>query len=49
MTPFTPTKRQNMIAWLAARCDDPHYGQLFVYDFPETTTRVRSNPDRQPD
>jgi hypothetical protein len=35
MTPFTPTKRQNMIAWLAARCDDPHYGQLFVYDFPK--------------
>ena len=28
MTPFTPTKRQNMIAWLAARCDDPHYGAI---------------------
>jgi hypothetical protein len=35
MTPFTPTKRQNMIAWLAARCDDPHYGQLFAYNFPK--------------
>jgi uncharacterized protein len=24
-----------MIAWLAARCDPPHYGELIVYDFPK--------------
>src|SRR5262249_56527092 len=28
-------RRQNMIAWLAARCDPPHYGELIVYDFPK--------------
>lgn len=33
--PFTPARKQNMIAWLAARCDEPHYGQLLVYKFPK--------------
>jgi len=28
MTPFTPQKRDNMIAWLAARCDFPDYGRM---------------------
>src|SRR5262249_45517533 len=28
-------RRQNMIAWLAARCDPPHYGELIVYEFPK--------------
>ena len=27
MTPFTPQNRDNMIAWLAARCDFPDYGK----------------------
>lgn len=35
MTLFTPAKRQNMIAWMAARCDAPHYGQLILYKFPK--------------
>ena len=26
---------QNMIAWLAARCDPPDYGKLIVYEFPK--------------
>lgn len=35
MTPFAPARRENMIAWMAARCDEPNYGQLVVYNFPK--------------
>ena len=35
MQPFTPRNRQNMIAWMAARCDEPNYGQLVQYEFPK--------------
>jgi len=35
LLPFTPSKRDNMSAWLAARCDAPHYGKLIVYNFPK--------------
>jgi uncharacterized protein len=35
MLPMVPSKRQNMIAWLAARCDQPDYGRLIVYEFPK--------------
>jgi uncharacterized protein len=35
MLPMVPAQRQNMIAWLAARCDRPHYGKLIVYEFPK--------------
>ena len=38
MLPFTPTGRTNLIAWFAARCDLPQYGQLIVYRFPESRT-----------
>jgi uncharacterized membrane protein (UPF0182 family) len=31
MLPFTPSKKANMIAWLAARSDMPNYGDLLVY------------------
>jgi hypothetical protein len=31
MLPFTPAKKDNMIGWLAARSDLPHYGNLLVY------------------
>ena len=31
MLPFVPSKKDNMIAWLAARCDLPNYGNLIVY------------------
>jgi hypothetical protein len=34
--PFTPAKRNNLIGWMAGRSDDPHYGDLVVYDFPKT-------------
>jgi uncharacterized membrane protein (UPF0182 family) len=35
MTPFTPSNKDNMIAWLAARCDLPNYGNLLVYKLPK--------------
>jgi len=35
MLPMVPSQRENMIAWLAARCDPPHYGNLIVYEFPK--------------
>jgi uncharacterized protein len=35
MLPMTPSRRENMIAWLAARCDLPEYGKLIVYEFPK--------------
>jgi uncharacterized membrane protein (UPF0182 family) len=35
MLPMTPNRRDNMIAWLAARCDPPDYGKLIVYEFPK--------------
>jgi hypothetical protein len=35
MLPMVPTQRENMIAWLAARCDPPDYGKVVVYEFPK--------------
>ena len=35
MLPMVPSKRENMIAWLAARCDGADYGKLLVYTFPK--------------
>ena len=35
MTPFTPQKRNNMISWLAARCDFPEYGKMLFYELPK--------------
>ena len=35
MLPMVPSQRENMIAWLAARCDPPDYGKLIVYEFPK--------------
>jgi uncharacterized protein len=32
---FNPSRRDNMIAWLAARSDPPNYGRLIVYNFPK--------------
>jgi len=31
MTPVTPSNRDNMIAWIAARSDFPGYGEMIVY------------------
>jgi hypothetical protein len=35
LLPFTPNKRDNMQAWLAARSDPPHYGKLTALEFPK--------------
>jgi len=35
LTLFNPSRRDNMIAWLAARSDPPSYGRLVVYNFPK--------------
>jgi hypothetical protein len=33
MLPMVPNKRDNMIAWLAARCDGANYGKVIEYAF----------------
>ena len=33
--PYTMYNRNNMVAWLAGRCDGEHYGQLVCYQFPK--------------
>lgn len=35
MTPFTPIKKDNMIAWMVARSDGENYGKLILYKFPK--------------
>lgn len=34
--PFTPSGRNNMIGWMAGRCDGDAYGSLLVYNFPKS-------------
>ena len=31
MLPLTPSKKDNMVAWMCARCDGRDYGQLLIY------------------
>ncbi len=33
MIPFTPKGRDNLVAWMAGRCDGQHYGKALVYEF----------------
>ena len=35
MLPFTPAKRQNMVAWMSAKSDGADYGKRLVYRFPK--------------
>ncbi|MFQ5847739.1 MAG: UPF0182 family protein [Candidatus Methylomirabilales bacterium] len=35
LIPFTPARKDNMSAWMAARSDSPHYGKLIVYNMPK--------------
>jgi len=35
LAPFTPSMKDNMSAWMAARCDAPNYGKVIVYKFPK--------------
>jgi uncharacterized protein len=34
--PFTPSARNNMIGWMAGRCDGENYGKLLAYNFPKS-------------
>ncbi|MEA5464412.1 UPF0182 family protein [Leptothoe sp. PORK10 BA2] len=35
LRPFTPSQRNNLIAWLAARSDGSQYGRMLLYLFPK--------------
>jgi uncharacterized membrane protein (UPF0182 family) len=35
MTPFTPSGKDNLAAWMAARMDGANYGKLVAYRFPK--------------
>ena len=35
MLPFTPSRKQNLAAWMVARSDGEHLGELVVYRFPK--------------
>ncbi len=53
MLPYTPSTRQNMVAWLYARNDGEHYGELGVYKFPKQylvygPLQVESRIDQDP-
>lgn len=37
MLPFVPNNKQNLIAWMAVRCDyNNNYGEIIVYEIPRT-------------
>jgi len=35
MLPFTPLNKNNMVSWVAAKCDPENYGTLIEYQFPK--------------
>jgi uncharacterized protein len=35
MLPFTPSRKDNLTAWMVARSDGDHYGELEVIEFPK--------------
>ncbi len=35
LLPFSPLKRSNLVGWLAARNDPPHYGELVLMRYPQ--------------
>lgn len=54
MLPFTPSERNNMIAWLAARMDGDNYGRLLAYRFPKDELiygpmQIEARIDQHPD
>ena len=44
--PFTPRGKDNLIGWMAARCDVDHLGELIFYQLSEAATGVRTHADR---
>jgi uncharacterized membrane protein (UPF0182 family) len=56
LLPFIPVgqQRNNMIAWMAARMDPPHYGERVVYVFPKDKlifgpSQIEARIDQDPD
>ena len=54
MVPFTPAQKDNMIGWLAARCDADNYGDLLVYLLPKDRMifgpmQLEARIDQQPE
>jgi len=52
--PFTPSNKDNMISWMAARSDFPHYGELLVYKIPKKKLvfgplQIEARIDQQPE
>jgi hypothetical protein len=54
MIPLTPSNKDNMVAWMCARCDAPNYGKLIVYSLPkdkliygpmQIEARINQKPD----
>ena len=54
MLPLTPSGKDNMTAWMCARCDAPNYGDLIVYTLPkdkliygpmQIEARINQKPD----
>ncbi len=37
MLPLTPRDKDNMVAWVAGRCDPAHYGELVAFHLPKGT------------
>lgn len=59
MLPYTPASsatntRNNMVAWMAARMDGEHYGELLLYKLPKSTEidgplQIESRIDQDPE
>ncbi len=54
MLPFTPSGKNNMVAWLAARCDPAHYGELVLFKFSKQEIvygpmQIEARVDQDPD
>lgn len=54
MLPLTPSRKDNMVAWMCARCDGDHYGDVIVYRLPkekliygpmQIEARINQKPD----
>ncbi len=54
MLPLTPSNKDNMVAWICARCDAPNYGKMIVYSLPkdkliygpmQIEARINQKPD----
>lgn len=58
MIPYLPNNKQNMVAWMAARCDytaeGSRYGQLLLFEFPRSKQvygpiQIEARVDQDPD